>query len=180
MADTEDFGARSKRRPVKTGNGNGTTNTATSKNGNGKHLSEGEVIVSALEALQRGEFGHRVRPRDGASRETMDAFNALAERLEHTSLELTRVTRVVGRDGEMGERLRMEGLRGGWETVSDSYNTLIGDLVRPSTEAARVLTAVAEGDLSQKMALEIEGKAVRGEFLRIGTTVNRMVDQLRS
>src|SRR5205085_235344 len=64
--------------------------------------------------------------------------------------------------------------------VADSFNTLIGDLVRPSTEVARVIIAVAEGDLSQKMALEIDGKPVRGEFLRIGMTVNRMVDQLRS
>src|SRR5690606_27125954 len=119
-------------------------------------------------------------PRDGVSREVSEAFNGLAERLDHTALELARITRVVSRDGEMGERLRMDGMRAGWETVGESFNTLIGDLVRPSTEVARVITAVAEGDLSQKMALEIDGKPVRGEFLRIGTTVNRMVDQLRS
>ena len=76
--------------------------------------------------------------------------------------------------------MRMEGLRGGWEIIGDSFNTLIGDLTRPTTEVARVLIAVAEGDLSQKMALEIDGKPVRGEFLRIGMTVNRMVDQLRA
>ena len=161
----------------KSGNGNGTTN---GKTGNGKHLSEGEAIVSALEALQRGDFGHRLRPRDGASREVQDAFNVLAERLELTTLELTRVTRVVGRDGEMGERLRMDGLRGGWEAMGDSFNTVISDLVRPSTEVARVIVQVAEGDLSQKMALEIDGKPIRGEFLRIGINVNRMVDQLRA
>src|SRR5262249_27278940 len=59
-------------------------------------------------------------------------------------------------------------------------NSLIGDLVRPTTEVARVLSAVAEGDLTQKMALEIDGKPVKGEFQRIGTTVNTMVDQLSS
>src|SRR3712207_2696123 len=57
---------------------------------------------------------------------------------------------------------------------------MIDDLVRPTTEVARVIDAVAEGDLSQKMALKIEGQPVRGEFLRIGTTVNTMVDQLSS
>ncbi|MBX3261345.1 MAG: HAMP domain-containing protein [Labilithrix sp.] len=139
-----------------------------------------DVLVGALEALHRGDFAQRLRPRDGVSREALDAFNNLAERLEHQSLELARVARVVGRDGEMGERLRMEGLRGGWETIGDSFNTVIGDLVRPSTEIARVIVQVAEGDLSQKMELEIDGKPIRGEFLRIGMTVNRMVDQLRA
>ena len=183
MADTEDFGARSKRRPVKAASGPksvGGPKSGHGKNGGGKHLSEGEVVVAAMEALQRGDFGQRLRPRDGASREVVDAFNALAERLEHTSLEVSRVTRVVGRDGEMGERLRMDGLRGGWEVIGDSINTVIGDLVRPSTEVARVIVQVAEGDLSQKMALEIDGKPIRGEFLRIGINVNRMVDQLRA
>jgi methyl-accepting chemotaxis protein len=56
----------------------------------------------------------------------------------------------------------------------------ISGLVQPSTEVARVISAVAEGDLTQKMALEIEGQPVKGEFLRIGRTVNAMVDQLSS
>src|SRR5437660_10649646 len=80
----------------------------------------------------------------------------------------------------MTERARLRGAQGGWSTTIGSVNGLIDDLVRPSTEVARVIIAVAEGDLSQKMALEIDGKPVRGEFLRIGMTVNRMVDQLRS
>jgi CheY-like chemotaxis protein/signal transduction histidine kinase/HAMP domain-containing protein len=142
--------------------------------------SETELLSAGLEALHRGEFSFRLRPRDGVSREIAESFNDLAERLDHSALELARLTRVVGRDGEMGERMRMDGLRGGWETIGDSFNTLIGDLTRPTTEVARVLIAVAEGDLSQKMALEIDGKPVRGEFLRIGMTVNRMVDQLRA
>jgi CheY-like chemotaxis protein/HAMP domain-containing protein len=181
VADTEDLGSsrgpRSKRRGGSSRGGGGGSGDG---NGNGKHLSEQETLVAALEALHRGDFGHRLRPRDGVSREVADAFNGLAERLDHTTLEHARVTRVVGRDGEMGERLRMDGLRGGWEVLGDSLNTVMGDLVRPSTEVARVIIAVAEGDLSQKMALEIDGKPVRGEFLRIGMTVNRMVDQLRA
>ncbi len=142
--------------------------------------TESDVVSAALDALTRGDFTFRLRPRDGVSREVAESFNHLAERLDHSSVELARLTRVVGRDGEMGERMRMEGLRGGWETIGDSFNTLVGDLTRPTTEVARVLSAVAQGDLSQKMAMEIDGKPVRGEFLRIGTTVNRMVDQLRS
>ena len=184
MADTEDLSSRaprSKRRVNRAAGSTKDTAAPSRRSGNGvRQLSETEVVVAALEALHRGDFGHRLRPRDGISREVQDAFNTLAERLDHTSLELARVSRVVGRDGEMGERLRMDGLRGGWETIGDSFNTVITDLIRPSTEVARVIVQVAEGDLSQKMALEIDGKPIRGEFLRIGMTVNRMVDQLRS
>src|SRR6185312_7171023 len=61
-----------------------------------------------------------------------------------------------------------------------AFNTLIDDLVRPTTEVARVIDAVADGDLSQKMQLNIGGQPVKGEFRRIGTTVNAMVDQLSS
>src|SRR5207253_327433 len=88
--------------------------------------------------------------------------------------------RVVGREGRMTERASLGDATGGWGTSVHSINTLIGDLVQPTTEVARVLIAVAEGDLTQKMALEIEGQPVKGEFLRIGTTVNSMVDQLSS
>ena len=66
------------------------------------------------------------------------------------------------------------------EASVGSINALIGDLVQPTTEVARVISAVADGDFTQKMALQIEGQPVKGEFLRIGTTVNTMVDQLSS
>ena len=79
----------------------------------------------------------------------------------------------------MAERVYLgEGVSGGWATSVGSINALIGDLVQPTTEVARVISAVAAGDLAQKMALQIEGQPVKGEFLRIGTTVNSMVDQL--
>jgi HAMP domain-containing protein/signal transduction histidine kinase/ActR/RegA family two-component response regulator len=80
----------------------------------------------------------------------------------------------------MTERASVGPAKGSWATSVNSVNQLIGDLVAPTNEVARVITAVAKGDLSQKMILEIEGRPVRGEFLRIGTTVNSMVDQLNS
>ena len=191
MADI-DLGQGRKKRRGSAGGGNGNGGEGGGGGGGNpkepkslagarpKATTEDDLLSTGLEALHRGEFSFRLRPRDGVSREIAEAFNDLAERLDHSALELARLTRVVGRDGEMGERMRMDGLRGGWETIGDSFNTLIGDLTRPTTEVARVLIAVAEGDLSQKMALEIDGKPVRGEFLRIGMTVNRMVDQLRA
>ena len=69
-------------------------------------------------------------------------------------------------------------MTGGWADSAGALNALVTDLVAPTTEVARVIKAVAAGDLSQKMVLEIDGKSVQGEFLRIGTTVNTMVDQL--
>ena len=86
-----------------------------------------DLLSTALAALYCGDFSFRLRLCDGVSQEVAESFNDLAERLDHSALELARLTRVVGRDGEMGERMRMEGLRGGWETIGDSFNTLIGD-----------------------------------------------------
>ncbi len=74
----------------------------------------------------------------------------------------------------------MVGATGRWSIAVGSVNSLITDLAQPTSEVARVIKAVAEGDLSQKVELEIDGKQVQGEFFRIGSTVNRMVDQLNA
>ena len=137
-------------------------------------------LIEALAALTQGDFSKRLRNADGVSRDVADTFNELAQQLDSSTREFSRVAKVVGRDGDMTARVETHDWRGGWLVSADSFNALIGDLLRPSTEVARVITAVASGDLSQKMALEIEGKPVRGEFLRIGATVNTMVDQLNA
>src|SRR5207244_1323566 len=72
------------------------------------------------------------------------------------------------------------GLTGGWAGRVQSVNSLIEDLVHPTSETARVIGAVAEGDLSQSMAVEVEGRPLQGEFLRTARTVNTMVKQLES
>ena len=78
----------------------------------------------------------------------------------------------------MLERLNEEAYDGAWAEGVHAVNALIDDLGQSAAETARVIEAVAEGDLSQHMALEIAGRPLRGEFLRIGRTVNTMVDQL--
>ncbi len=80
----------------------------------------------------------------------------------------------------MRDRATIGAAGGSWAGSVDALNSLITDLVQPTSEVARVIKAVAEGDLSQKVELEIEGKTVQGEFFRIGSTVNRMVDQLNA
>ena len=108
------------------------------------------------------------------------AFNDIAELNQGLNRELDRVARVVGKEGQIGERGKLPAATGCWAECIDSVNAMIGDLVQPTTEVARVIGAVAKGDLSQTMQLEIDGRSLRGEFLRIGKVVNTMVGQLGS
>src|SRR3954452_17214921 len=130
-------------------------------------------LVEALDAARRGDFSVRLsKRRKGVMGEVAASYNELVATNQRMTKELVRIARIIGREGRMTERATLPGASGGWETRVDSINYLIDDLVRPTTEVGRVLMAVAEGDLSQKMALTIEGQPVKGEFLRIGTTVN--------
>jgi HAMP domain-containing protein len=94
--------------------------------------------------------------------------------------ELERVRRVVGREGKLNQRASIGNVSGSWSDSVNYVNGLIQDLVHPTVETARVIGAVAKGDLSQAMALEVEGRPLEGEFLRTAKTVNTMVDQLSS
>src|SRR5690554_691596 len=94
--------------------------------------------------------------------------------------EFERLSRVVGKEGKISHRAQVQGATGGWDTKLRAVNDLIDDMVQPTIEVARVIGAVAKGDLSQSMTVEIEGRALKGEFLRIGKVVNTMVEQLAS
>jgi HAMP domain-containing protein/signal transduction histidine kinase/CheY-like chemotaxis protein len=138
-------------------------------------------LLEALQAAKEGDFTVRLPvERNGILHEISRAFNEVVGLNENMTQEVVRVGRLVGREGLMTERASIHGALGSWAIWMDSVNTLIEDLARPTTEVRRVITAVANGDLSQKMALEIQGTPVKGEFLSIGTTVNTMVDQLGS
>ena len=141
-----------------------------------------EEIRDALYALADGDFDVRLDEEalDGVTAEIAAAFNLVAERAEVFTDELERVEAAVGREGHMEERVRDGGLDGGWARSVRSVNGLIGGLVLPATEIARVLDAVAHGDLTRKVSLTLDGHPVKGEYFRIGTTVNSMVDQLSS
>src|SRR5205807_6234271 len=139
-------------------------------------------LLGALQGAREGDFAVRLpfTRGSGVMPDIARAFNSVVSRSEALTNEIARLEKVVGREGRMTERASLGEVTGGWATSVTAINALIGDLVQPTTEVARVLIAVAEGDLTQKMALEIEGQPVKGEFLRIGTTVNAMVDQLSS
>ena len=158
------------------GNGNGTAK-------GGYHLSAEELLIlrDALAAARDGDFSVRLNPKmEGVLGEIASTYNELAAMNSRMTEGLTTIARVVGREGRMTERMQFAAAKGSWAAGVDAVNSLTDDLVRPTTEVARVIVAVAEGDLSQKMALKIEGQPVKGEFLRIGTAVNTMVDQLSS
>src|SRR5205814_1766526 len=92
--------------------------------------------------------------------------------------EIARVAEVVGKEGQFTQRMSLPGATGGWADVIESINALIGDVMYPMHEVARVIGSVAKGDLSQTMVLEAEGRPLRGEALRLGMVVNTMVGQL--
>ena len=144
-------------------------------------LTEAQLakLTSALEAARDGDFSVRLRA-DGALAEVATAFNTLVERNQQVTNELVRVSKVVGREGRITERAGVAGAPGSWAEKVGAVNELIDNLARPTIEVARVIDAVADGDLRQRIQLEIDGQPVRGEFRRIGTTVNAMVDQLSS
>src|SRR5256884_672488 len=137
-------------------------------------------LAEALRRVRNGDFKVRLPRRTGLAGEVVDGFNDVVELQERRNRELLRISRVVGREGRMTERVDEEHFDGAWVDGVRAINSLIDDLGRPTTEIARVIVAVAEGDLSQKMANEIDGRPLRGEFLRIGRAVNTMVDQLSS
>ncbi|MFI9644673.1 HAMP domain-containing protein [Streptomyces sp. NPDC052040] len=141
-------------------------------------------LLAALASMRDGNFRKRLTVSgDGVMAEIAAVFNEVADRNLHLTGELARVRRVVGREGKLTERLETGACEGSWAAAIDGSNALVDDLVRPVSEVSRVLSAVAEGDLSPRMELrtagaEGTGHPLRGEFLKVGRTVNNLVDQL--
>ncbi len=137
-------------------------------------------LIDALGQVADGDFGVRLKRAEGRAGEVSSRFNEVARQLENRSAAIHKISQVVGREGRMTERLSEEPLRGTWLANARAINDLIDDLTRPAIEIARVIAAVAEGDQSQHLQLEISERPLRGEFRTIGRTVNTMVDQLSS
>ncbi len=142
---------------------------------------DGRDMLAALTALKRGDFSVRLPSEwTGMAGKIADTFNDVIELNERMAHELDRLSRVVGKEGKISERASLGDVRGSWADSIASVNALVSDLVHPTRETARVIGAVAKGDLSQTMALEIDDRPLEGEFLRTAKTVNKMVDQLGS
>ncbi|THA74805.1 HAMP domain-containing protein [Streptomyces sp. A0642] len=141
-------------------------------------------LLSGLVAMRDGNFRRRVTVSgDGVMAELAAVFNEVADRNVHLTGELARVRRVVGREGKLTERLETGACEGSWAAAIDASNELVDDLARPVSEVGRVLSAVADGDLEQRMELRSHTadetvRPLRGEFLKVARTVNNLVDQL--
>jgi len=143
-------------------------------------LRAGELLA-VLRALKKGDFTARLPlDRSGIAGDIAEAFNNCAEINQRLVLELQRVSAVVGKDGRLNQRASLGEAGGDWRSCADAVNELIDDLVRPTTEVGRVIGAVASGDLSRKMLIEVDERPLKGEFLRTANVVNGMVDQLGS
>jgi HAMP domain-containing protein/signal transduction histidine kinase/CheY-like chemotaxis protein len=160
-----------------------TTSAHLARPRNGLRLNGNEPnakqLLAALLAFKRGDFSARL-PDDwaGIAGKIADTFNEVIRTSRRMTQELERIRRVVGKEGRITQRASLGDVSDSWARTIGSVNDLIGDLVHPTSEVARVIGAVAKGDLSKTMATEIEGRPLEGEFLRTAKTVNRMVEQL--
>ncbi len=137
-------------------------------------------LLSALMVFKKGDFKVRL-PGDrlGMEGKIFDALNEIFEQNDGMAAEFARISKAVGKEGKITQRASLAAA-GGFASCVDSVNSLIGDLVQPSTEVARVIGAVAKGDLTQEMALKVEGRSLKGEFLHTAHVVNTMVAQLNA
>jgi HAMP domain-containing protein/signal transduction histidine kinase/DNA-binding response OmpR family regulator len=138
-------------------------------------------LLKVLMAFRRGDFSVRMSADgDGADGKIAEALNEIIELNQKMAREFAKISNAVGKEGRINQRARLGDHGGGWADCVGSINTLIADVVQPSTEVARVIGAVAKGDLSQNMALEVEGRPLKGEFLRTARVVNTMVGRLNA
>ncbi len=151
---------------------------------NGKSKSPDEsldldVILAALQSMRNGDFTVRLPGTwVGLPGKIADTFNDIVAANQHMAQDLKRVGHVVGKQGKTRERTRFHESRGAWGEMEVSVNTLVEDLLRPTAEVTRAIAAVAQGDLTQTVRLDVDGRPLEGEFLRSANLVNTMIQQL--
>jgi HAMP domain-containing protein/CheY-like chemotaxis protein len=155
-------------------------------NGHGQLNSPGEpttaelgIILASLQRMQEGDFSVRL-PGSwvGLPGKIADTFNDIVAANEQMADELARVGQAVGKEGRIRERTRLREAKGAWGEMETSINTLVDDLLRPTTEVTRAIAAVAQGSLNEKVRLDVDGRPLEGEFLRTANIVNTMIQQL--
>ena len=135
---------------------------------------DAEVLLLVLSDVNGGDFTARMPVHwTGVAGKVADGLNALVAGNQALATELERVSHVVGKEGRLSQRVAVGGADRMWGSCMNSVNSLIEDLVRPSNEMQRVIGAVAAGDLSKKVSVEVQG-----EMLELKNTINAMVDQL--
>ncbi|WP_258169111.1 methyl-accepting chemotaxis protein [Paenibacillus sp. AR247] len=140
---------------------------------------QSKELLDALMAFKKGDFTYRM-PYDqtGIAGKIADTFNEIMEMQESLVSEIDTVARVVGKEGKLSRRFSHKNTGGSWEAAVESLNGLVSDLIQPTSEMVRVINAVAQGDLRQKVDLEFEGRPLTGEFKKSANNINKMVNQL--
>jgi HAMP domain-containing protein/CheY-like chemotaxis protein/signal transduction histidine kinase len=137
------------------------------------------LILERMQAMRDGDFSVRLPGSwTGLAGKLADNFNEIANANQRIAKELKRVGQVVGKEGQTRERARFDDSRGAWGEMEVSVNTLVEDLLRPTTEVTRAIAAVAEGNLTQTVRMDVDGRPLEGEFLRSAKIVNTMIQQL--
>src|SRR5262249_15451294 len=136
-------------------------------------------LLNALQRVRSGDFSVQLPGElTGLDGKVADAFNDIVGANQKIAQELRRLGQVVGREGRTRERAKFDHSKGAWGEMETSVNTLVDDLLRPTTEVTGAIAAVAQGDLTQTMRLDVDGRPLQGEFLRSANIVNTMIEQL--
>src|SRR5258707_1103423 len=160
------------------------TNESNQNNGNSVHAAESvpvdlRVILAGLQTVRDGDFSVRLPGSwTGLPGKIADTFNSIVAANQQMAQELRRVGQVVGKEGRTRERTRFHEARGAWGDIEVSVNSLVEDLLRPTAEVTRAIAAVAQGNLTQTVRLDVDGRPLEGEFLRSANIVNTMIQQL--
>ena len=156
----------------------GQSKAAVGSNGNSEFAEMG-VILASLLTMRDGDFSVRLPGTwTGLPGKIADTFNEIVAANQQMAQELKRVGQVVGKEGRPRERVRFHESRGSWGEIEVSVNTLVEDLLRPTAEVTGAIAAVAQGNLTQTVRLDVDGRPLEGEFLRSATIVNTMIQQL--
>src|SRR5205823_4468747 len=133
-------------------------------------------IAQVATAVARGDLSQKISVEAKGEVATLaDVINSMTDTLSSFADEVTRVAREVGSEGKLGGQAQVEGVAGTWKDLTESVNFMAGNLTSQVRNIAQVTTAVARGDLTQKITVD-----VRGEILELKDTINTMVDQLSS
>src|ERR1700722_5939271 len=137
------------------------------------------TILASLQTMRNGDFSVRLPGSwTGLPGKIADTFNSIVAANQQMAQELKRVGQVVGKEGRTRERTRFHESRGAWGEMEVSINTLVEDLLRPTEGVTRAIAAVAQGNLTQTVRLDVDGRPLEGEFLRSANIVNTMIQQL--
>ena len=173
-----------KRSTQKSGTVSADPESKSSSSGNGARNAALEgpslaIILMGLQTVRDGDFSVRLPGSwTGLEGKIADTFNEIVSANQQMARELKRVGKAVGKEGRTRERTRFRESRGSWGEMEVSVNTLVEDLLRPTAEVTRAIAAVAQGNLTQTVRLEVDGRPLEGEFLRSASIVNTMIQQL--